>query len=70
MKFVLTLWLCSFLSNECTTAIKSPLAYNTWKECVEDAYKTSILILADQDNNNVEEFRLATKFMCKEDNVI
>jgi hypothetical protein len=68
MKYILIIWICSFLTNECTDPIQAPIIYNSWKECVESAYKTSILILAE--NNDVEEYMMATKFICKEANVI
>lgn len=68
MKFYLTIWLCSFLNNTCTPPIEIDKIYNSWNECVEDAAKVSLeLINAAPDS---EELRLATKYLCKESNVI
>ena len=68
MKFVLTVWICSFLNLECSPPIQFPQHFNTWNECVAEALNISQELLAKQDDIN--EYRLATKYLCKEVNVI
>ena len=39
---------------------------NSWNECVVEALNYSTNFLAQQKNEDVNEFKLATKFLCKE----
>jgi len=68
MKFVLTVWICSFLNFECSPPIHYPQHFDTWNECVAEALNISQELLAKQDGIN--DYRLATKYLCKEVNVI
>ena len=66
MKFVLIVWVCTFTSNQCSPPVQNNTIYNSWNECVVEAYNYSTNFLAQQKNEDVNEFRLATKFLCKE----
>jgi hypothetical protein len=66
MKFILVVWVCTFTSNQCSPPVQSNTIYNSWNECVVEAYNYSTNFLAQQKTENVNEFRLATKFLCKE----
>ena len=68
MKFILTVWICSFINFECTPPINYPQHFDTWSECVAEALNISQELLAKQDDIN--DYRLATKYLCKEVNVI
>jgi|TARA_R100000030_G_C3225540_1_gene117005 hypothetical protein len=68
MKFILTVWICSFLNFECSPPIHYPQHFDTWNECVAEALNISQELLAKQDGIN--DYRLATKYLCKEVNVI
>tara|TARA_R100001509_G_C4679229_1_gene152913 strand:- start:52 stop:258 length:207 start_codon:yes stop_codon:yes gene_type:complete len=68
MKFALTIWLCSFLDGTCSPPITFENVFNTWDECVVKAHQFSIeLQSTDPSTNN---YRIATKFACKEINDI
>ena len=68
MKFILTVWICSFLNFECSPPIHYSQHFDTWNECVAEALNISQKLLAKQDGIN--DYRLATKYLCKEVNVI
>jgi hypothetical protein len=46
--------------------ILNNIHYNSWNECVDAAYDYSINLLKDQNVEDVNELKLATKFICKE----
>jgi len=66
MKFVLVVWVCTFTSSQCGPPVSNNIIYNSWNECVVEALNYSINFLAQQKTEEVNEFRLATKFLCKE----
>ena len=66
MKFVLTIWICSFLNNVCSPPITHNIYYNSWNECVDAALDYSIIFLKEQNVDEVNELKLATRFICKE----
>lgn len=66
MKYILIVWVCTFINNQCGPPIQSPLIYNSWNECVVEAYDYSTNFLAQQKIEDVNEYMLATKFLCKE----
>ena len=66
MKFVLVVWVCSFINNVCTPPINHNINYNTWNECVDAALNYSITFLQEQNVDEINEFKMATKFICKE----
>ena len=66
MKFILTVWVCSFLNNVCAPPVTDNIYYNSWNECVDAALDYSINFLKEQDVEKINNFQLATKFICKE----
>jgi hypothetical protein len=66
MKFILVVWVCTFTSNQCSPPVEHDKIYNSWNECVVEAYNYSTNFLAQQKTEDVNEFKLATKFLCKE----
>ena len=65
MKFVLIIWVCTFLhENACLKPIKYPELYNSWYECARDAHKESQKLLAQAGYKYVNENRIATKYTC------
>ena len=66
MKFTLIIWVCTFLHNQCSPPIQNQHIFNNWNECVDAAYDYSIKFLAQQNKDEVNDLRLATKFVCKE----
>ena len=66
MKFILVIYVCSFLENTCKDPVELNLQFNTWKECAMAALDTSQKYLDLQDEATINKYRLATKFSCEE----
>ena len=69
MKFVLVLYLCSFIqaSDNCYQDGYGPIEYPTFGECILDGYRVSYLTLKNEyPVEEITEKKLAIKFYCKE----
>ena len=65
MKFILTIWVCSFISgNGCLPPIQSDKMYNSWYECSRDAHQKSISILQKMGYAKVNQYQLGVKYNC------
>ena len=66
MKFILTLWVCSFVGqNGCLPPVESPKLYDSWYECSIDAHKESAKILQKMGYAKVNEYQVGMKYTCK-----
>ena len=66
MKFILTLWVCSFVGqNGCLPPVESPKLYDSWYECSIDAQKESAKILQKMGYANVNKYQVGMKYTCK-----
>ena len=71
MKFILTIWVCSFLGGEvCLPPIQSPIIYDSWYECSRAAHKESLKIMSNLGYKVVNKDKIAMKYRCKEDSSI
>jgi hypothetical protein len=69
MKFVLTLYLFSFVNMQNSVPLTShivPLEFNTYKDCILHGYKASHNTLKELYGDRIEDERLAIKFQCQE----
>ena len=64
MKFFMSIAVCSFLDLTCMPMVQYPNFYNSWNDCMQAAYKESIILMSELDQDMVERNRLATKFTC------
>ena len=65
MKYVLIIWVCSFLQgNACLAPIEYTTTYDSWYECSREAHTQSKKILANMGFKVVNEAKLATKYNC------
>ena len=44
--------------------VQYPNPYNSWNDCMQAAYKESMIIISEINPDVVERNRLATKFTC------
>jgi len=44
--------------------VQYPNPYNSWNDCMQAAYKESMIIMNELNQDMVESNRLATKFTC------
>ena len=72
IKFSLTIWVCSFLSNPsvCMPPIPSPVLYNSWYECSRAAHQESIKIYSKIGYKMMNEAKLATRYTCAAEKII
>ena len=69
MKFILVLWVCSFLPGQplvCFPPMKFPTIYNSWYECSIDAHTQSKKVLSTIGFKRVNDIKMGTKYHCKE----
>ena len=65
-KFVLILALCSNINNVCMSPVQDVQTYDTFGECILQAYDQSLKILTTIDIKEVDGKELYTKFICKD----
>ncbi len=66
MKYVLILWVCSFIQgNACMPPVEVPKLYDSWYECSIGAHKESMTLLQKMGYANVNKYRVGTKYTCK-----
>jgi len=70
MKFILTISLCSFVNNQCLPPVQIQTEYDSWKECTISALRISEKLLDTQTIKDVNEAKLATKYMCTPEQII
>jgi len=66
MKFILTIYVCSFIDFTCSGGVDFPSKFNTWNECTATALHESQVLLDSLPPSMVEANRLATKYTCKQ----
>ena len=66
VKFILVISLCSFINNQCLPPTEVKVEYNSWKECTTAALEISKQLIIAQEDNFINNNKVATKFMCEE----
>ena len=69
MKFILTLYLFSFVNMQNSVPLTShivPLQFDTYKDCILHGYKASHNTLKELYNDKIEKDKLAIKFECRQ----
>ena len=66
MKYVLILWVCSFIQgNACIAPIDYPTMYNSWYECSRTAHMESVKLMSRMGYKYVNDYKVGTKYTCK-----
>jgi len=66
MKFILVIWVCSFVGNNgCLPPFESKKLYNSWYECSVGAHKESVAILQKMGYAAVNNYQVGVKYTCK-----
>ena len=66
MKFILTIWVCSFLGqNACLPPIQHSTTYESWYECSRAAHKESAYLLSKMGYAYVNKYQIGMKYTCK-----
>ena len=65
MKFILIIWVCSFLQqNSCLKPITYPAMYDSWYECSRDAQIESMKLMSKMGYAYVNKYQIGTKYTC------
>ena len=66
MKYILILWVCSFIEgNACMSPIENPILYDSWYACSRAAHQESISIMSKMGYKVVNDYQVGTKYHCK-----
>ena len=72
MKYILILYMCSMLSNNCPTSTIAGYQFNTYYDCVNAGYAVAqstfrnLKELEEWDREYLEQSKIVVKFECKE----
>ena len=68
MKYVLMLYVCSYLTADmrCFTTHVVPLKFDNYKDCILQGYKSSHNTLKELYSEQIEKDKLAIRFYCQE----
>ena len=72
MKYILVLYMCSMLSNNCPTSTIAGYQFNTHYDCVNAGYAIAqstfrnLKELEEWDREYLEQSKIVVKFECKE----
>ena len=76
MKYVLILYMCSMVSNQCPSSTISGYQFNTYFDCVNAGYGVAqqtynnLKELEDWDKEHINKNKIVIRFECKEVNSI
>ena len=65
MKFLLTIYVCSFINFSCSPPVEYPVLFDNWYDCMIKAHDKSVELLMNVPQDVVEQNRLATKYTCQ-----
>jgi len=65
MKFLLTIYVCSFINFSCSPPVEYPVLFDNWYDCMIKAHDESVELLMNVPQDVVEQNRLATKYTCQ-----
>ena len=67
MKFVLIIWVCTFLhENACMKPIKYPQLFDSWYECSRAAHHEAGQMMSDMGFKYVNENKIAMSYTCRQ----
>ena len=70
-KFVLLMLVCSGIPGNDCKPIPTPITeFNTYHECIYFGYDYSSILLKEMTSEKVDEFKIYTRFDCKEHKII
>jgi len=66
MKFILIIWVCSFLDGKaCLPPVEYPKYQNSWYECQRLAQKESLTLMSKMGYKYVNDNKIGIKYYCK-----
>ena len=66
MKYILIIWVCSFLEGSaCIAPMEYPTMYSSWYECSRDAHVESVKLMSKMGYAYVNKYQIGTKYNCR-----
>ncbi len=66
MKFILTMYICSAIAQQCSPGILKPTEYKDWNDCLQNGYSESQMIFNNYTIEEINKYQILTKFTCIE----
>ena len=70
IKFILLMWLCSVVANDCQRIVIPYTTFDSYRECSLYGYQHTVDILNKMPKEEIEKWRIHTRFSCKADKTI
>jgi len=70
MKYILIITLCSYVDLTCIPSVQMPGEYNDLYECFLDGYDKSYMKIEEIGRDDINKFKIFTKFRCDPVNTI
>ena len=66
-KFVLIIWVCSFLGNQaaCLPPMEFPKQFDTWYECTRGAHSEALLMISKMGYKYINDNKIAMSYSCR-----
>ena len=67
-KFVLLIWVCSFLGNQpsCLPPMEFPKQFDSWYECTRGAHSEALKITSKMGYKYINDNKIAMSYSCRE----
>jgi len=69
-KFILFMWLCSAVANDCQRIIVPYTTFDSYRECSIYGYQHTVDILTKMSEEKTERWQIHTRFLCKAEQTI
>ena len=66
VKFILVIWLCSAVAQDCKPILTPVADFDSYKNCVIYGYQHTIDILKAMPEEEIDRWKIFTRFICKE----
>ena len=64
MKFILTMYVCSAIAQQCGAGIIKGTEYKDFNDCLQNGYSESQLFLSKISPEEINKHQILTKFSC------
>ena len=69
-KFILFMWLCSGVANDCQRIVTPYMTFDSYRECSIFGYQHTVDILTKMPDTEIERWHIHTRFSCKAEKTI
>ena len=70
IKFVLFMWLCSGVAQDCRRIVTPYMTFDSYRECSIFGYQHTVDILTKMPDIEIERWQIHTRFACKAEKTI